>query len=203
MRPADLVAAGEGAPAAAADSPWAALRQTPLDAGLWLALARDYQRHELPWQAACAARQGLRRDPGVRAQLDALALGDRHDPATGDARLGPPRLAPAAAKLGSSVDAPLAAADRATRSDAPLADIALEPTPYNGGTTTLQALWMGVPVVPLAGENFVGRTGASFLASSGQHDRIATDAAACVAIAARLAAEAAPPFSQPVTPEPR
>ncbi|MEF8756297.1 MAG: tetratricopeptide repeat protein [Accumulibacter sp.] len=73
-------------------------RHRPLDAGLWLALARDYQRHELPWQAAYAARQALRSDPGVRSlsQLDALALGDRYDPATGDAQLGQPRLAHAA-----------------------------------------------------------------------------------------------------------
>ena len=42
-------------------------------------------------------------------------------------------------------------------------DIALDPTPYNGGTTTLQALWMGVPLITLAGGNFVSRMGASFL----------------------------------------
>jgi hypothetical protein len=47
-------------------------------------------------------------------------------------------------------------------------DLALDPTPYNGGTTTLQALWMGVPVVSLAGGNFVSRMGASFLNTLGQ-----------------------------------
>jgi protein O-GlcNAc transferase len=66
-------------------------------------------------------------------------------------------------------------------------DIALDPTPYNGGTTTLQALWMGVPVITLAGDNFVGRMGASFLNTLGQADWVAADEAGYVAAAARLA----------------
>ena len=66
-------------------------------------------------------------------------------------------------------------------------DIALDPSPYNGGTTTLQALWMGVPVVTLAGGNFVGRMGASFMKALGQPDWVADDEAGYVATAARLA----------------
>lgn len=42
-------------------------------------------------------------------------------------------------------------------------DIALDPAPYNGGTTSLQALWMGVPLISLQGNNFVSRMGSSFL----------------------------------------
>jgi protein O-GlcNAc transferase len=42
-------------------------------------------------------------------------------------------------------------------------DIALDPLPYNGGTTSLQALWMGVPVLTMEGGHFVSRMGASFM----------------------------------------
>lgn len=66
-------------------------------------------------------------------------------------------------------------------------DIALDPTPYNGGTTTLQALWMGVPVVTLTGGNFVARMGASFMQSLDQPDWVADDEDGYVAAAVRLA----------------
>ena len=66
-------------------------------------------------------------------------------------------------------------------------DIALDPTPYNGGTTTLQALWMGVPVVALTGGNFVSRMGASFMATLGRPDWVAADEAGYVAAAVALA----------------
>jgi predicted O-linked N-acetylglucosamine transferase (SPINDLY family) len=65
-------------------------------------------------------------------------------------------------------------------------DIALDPTPYSGGTTTLQALWMGVPVISLLGGNFVSRMGASFLTSLGKSEWIADDDAHYGAIARQL-----------------
>ena len=68
-------------------------------------------------------------------------------------------------------------------------DIALDPTPYNGGTTTLQALWMGVPVVALAGGNFVSRMGASFLTTLGRPAWVAADDDAYVAAVCQLAAD--------------
>ena len=46
-------------------------------------------------------------------------------------------------------------------------DIALDPIPYTGGTTTLDALWMGVPVVTLAGRLPAASCGASLLAAAG------------------------------------
>jgi predicted O-linked N-acetylglucosamine transferase (SPINDLY family) len=52
-------------------------------------------------------------------------------------------------------------------------DIALDTVPFNGGISTLQALWMGVPVVVLAGGSFASRMGASALHGAGLSDWVA------------------------------
>ena len=70
-------------------------------------------------------------------------------------------------------------------------DIALDPSPYNGGTTSLQALWMGVPLVTLAGGNFVSRMGASFLHTLGHPEWIGADADSFVSAAVQLAQQRA------------
>jgi len=62
-------------------------------------------------------------------------------------------------------------------------DIALDPTPYNGGTTSLQAMWMGVPVLTLQGQSFVSRMGTSFMQAAGLPDWVATTEDDFVAIA--------------------
>jgi protein O-GlcNAc transferase len=54
-------------------------------------------------------------------------------------------------------------------------DIALDPAPYNGGTTSLQAMWMGAPVLTIAGGHFVSRMGASFMQAAGLPEWVATD----------------------------
>ena len=46
-------------------------------------------------------------------------------------------------------------------------DICLDPLPYNGITTTCDALWMGVPVVTLVGKTAAGRAGVSILSTIG------------------------------------
>ena len=65
-------------------------------------------------------------------------------------------------------------------------DIALDPVPYNGGTTTLQAMWMGVPVVVKAGGHFVARMGGSFMTAAGLADWVAQSDEEYVAIATRM-----------------
>lgn len=52
-------------------------------------------------------------------------------------------------------------------------DIALDPFPFNGGMTTLEALWMGVPVVTVAGNTVVSRQTVSALANIGLADELA------------------------------
>jgi predicted O-linked N-acetylglucosamine transferase (SPINDLY family) len=56
-------------------------------------------------------------------------------------------------------------------------DICLDTFPYNGGTTTFHALWMGVPTLTLAGETPAARSGASILGQAGLDEFVVRDAA--------------------------
>jgi predicted O-linked N-acetylglucosamine transferase (SPINDLY family) len=66
-------------------------------------------------------------------------------------------------------------------------DIALDTFPYHGTTTTCEALWMGVPVVTLAGKTHVSRVGASLLSNLGHQEWIASIPEEYVKIAVELA----------------
>ncbi len=65
-------------------------------------------------------------------------------------------------------------------------DVALDPFPFTGSTTTFEALWMGVPVVTLRGEAMAGRWSASMLRSVGLRDLVAGTGEEYVGLAAAL-----------------
>jgi protein O-GlcNAc transferase len=110
--------------------------------------------------------------PSIAARVRAALVAAGVDPARATLRAGIDPL-----------DVHLALYDRV--------DVALDPFPFSGSTATFEALWMGVPVVTLAGETMAGRWTLSMLAALGQTDWIAADPAAYVARAAALAADGA------------
>lgn len=67
--------------------------------------------------------------------------------------------------------------------------VALDCVPYNGTTTTCEALWMGVPVVALLGDRHASRVSASLLATAGHPEWVAEDAEGFVRIAASVAGD--------------
>ena len=66
-------------------------------------------------------------------------------------------------------------------------DIALDPFPYNGTTTTCESLWMGVPVITLRGDRHAGRVGASILTRIGLGEMVAENQDQYVGIGIKLA----------------
>lgn len=92
------------------------------------------------------------------ARTRTLARFERHGIDPGRIELRPPRP-PGAAFLGQYADI----------------DLAVDPLPFSGGATTLDALFQGVPVLTLPGDSFASRMSASILASAGLADFIAGD----------------------------
>lgn len=69
-------------------------------------------------------------------------------------------------------------------------DIALDSRPYSGGTTTLDTLWMGTPVVATAGNRPTARSAYSILHSAGMQELIAENPDDLIALNAKLACDA-------------
>jgi protein O-GlcNAc transferase len=72
-------------------------------------------------------------------------------------------------------------------------DIALDTFPYNGGTTTMESLWQGVPVLAFNGDRWVSRITRSLLVAGGLGEWCAADLAGYVAKATALATSATTP----------
>jgi predicted O-linked N-acetylglucosamine transferase (SPINDLY family) len=70
-------------------------------------------------------------------------------------------------------------------------DIALDSYPFTGGATTCQTLWMGVPVVTIAGKTPLSRVSASVLTAIGMESLVAPSADDAVAVAVSLASDIA------------
>ena len=73
----------------------------------------------------------------------------------------------------------------------PLADLVLDTLPFNGGTTTSDALWAGVPVLTCAGEAFAARMAGSLLTAIGLPELVTSTLDAYEALALRLAGDPA------------
>lgn len=69
------------------------------------------------------------------------------------------------------------------------ADIGLDTFPYNGATTTCEALWMGVPVITLAGKTHASRVGTSLLSNVGIPEFIAKTYDEYLSVAVNLAGD--------------
>jgi predicted O-linked N-acetylglucosamine transferase (SPINDLY family) len=66
-------------------------------------------------------------------------------------------------------------------------DVALDTFPYNGGTTTTEAIWQGVPVLTFHGDRWASRTSASILRAAGLGEFVADDLEGYVAMAVQMA----------------
>jgi predicted O-linked N-acetylglucosamine transferase (SPINDLY family) len=121
--------------------------------------------------------------PGARLLLKGHGLGEAATRARLAARAGAAGIAPERLLLeGPAAVAEMLAAYQRV-------DVALDPFPYSGGLTTLESLWMGVPVVTLGGLTFAGRHSMTHLTQAGLPELIADGPDAYVQLAAGLAAD--------------
>ncbi|MCB1125253.1 MAG: hypothetical protein KDM81_02070 [Verrucomicrobiae bacterium] len=70
-------------------------------------------------------------------------------------------------------------------------DVALDAFPYNGGTTTMEAVWQGVPVLTFSGDRWASRTSCSILRDTHLGEFVAADVDGYVAKAIALASDPA------------
>jgi protein O-GlcNAc transferase len=107
--------------------------------------------------------------PGARLRVQNNALSDTQAAAAFRPRLQANHIDPARVELHGAMPREDYLAAHAE------VDILLDTFPFPGGTTTCEALWMGVPTVTLAGETLIARQGASLLTAAGLPNWIAAD----------------------------
>lgn len=125
----------------------------------------------------------LERDPAARLVIKNDALNDE-----GEREFHRERLARAGLPM-DRVELRGASAHREMLAEYGETDIALDAFPYNGGITTLEALWMGRPVIAVEGDTMISRQSAAILRAAGLGELVAPDAEGMVAVAAGLAAD--------------
>jgi predicted O-linked N-acetylglucosamine transferase (SPINDLY family) len=128
----------------------------------------------------------MRAVPNARLLLKARSLGDASVRQTILARLeagGVPRDRVDVVAYAAGRDGHLATYHRV--------HVALDTVPYNGTTTTCEALWMGVPVITTLGDRHAARVSASLLHAVGHPEWVAKDAADFARLGAALAADRA------------
>jgi len=119
----------------------------------------------------------LRAVPNSRLFLKTRALGDEAIREAVTTKFGEHLIAPERLRLeGAAPRSELLAAYGEV-------DIGLDPFPFNGGITTLESLWQGVPVVSLRGNRFVGHATESFLQNAKLGDWVAPTRADYLSIA--------------------
>lgn len=107
----------------------------------------------------------LDRVPGSRLLLKSPFFEDSEVQSSAMERITAAGISPDRVELLGFVDSPAAHLALYSR-----VDVALDSFPYNGTTTTCEALWMGVPVVSLVGDRHAARVGLSLLTATGHAD---------------------------------
>jgi predicted O-linked N-acetylglucosamine transferase (SPINDLY family) len=127
----------------------------------------------------------LREIPGARLRVQNVQLAEEEMRAIFRGRLAAAGIDPARVALHGRM--PRAAYLRAHGE----VDVVLDTFPYPGGTTTCEALWMGVPTVTLAGDTLLARQGESLLTAAGVPEWIARTPDEYIAKAVALASDTA------------
>ncbi|HYF19881.1 MAG TPA: tetratricopeptide repeat protein [Ramlibacter sp.] len=125
----------------------------------------------------------LKRVPGSRLRLQSAQLGDPEVAQRQVQQLVSAGISPARLSLHGRMPRRQYLAAHAE------VDILLDTFPYPGGTTTCEALWMGVPTVTLRGDRLLARQGSALMRSAQLEDWVAEDVDGYVELAVRRAAD--------------